>query len=224
MTDIFSAVDGYIEGLFAKEDEALAGAVADMKAAGMPEISVSPVLGKLLFVLAKTARARRILEIGTLGGYSAIWLGRALPKDGRLLSLEIDSHHAAVARKNLARAGLADKVEVREGVALDILPQLIAAGEPPFDFIFIDADKEPYLEYFELALQLSKPGTLIAADNVIRRGAVIDPLRAEIPAVAGVKRFTEALAAHPAVDATIIQTVGVKSHDGLALAVVREGR
>ncbi|MFT4080100.1 O-methyltransferase [Rhodomicrobium sp.] len=224
MTDIFSAVDSYIEGLFAKEDEALSAAVADMKTAQMPEISVSPVLGRLLFVLAKAVRARRILEIGTLGGYSAIWLGRALPEDGRMLSLEIDPRHAAIARGNLARAGLQDKVEVREGVALDILPSLIASGEPPFDFIFIDADKEPYLDYFELSLQLSKAGTMIVADNVIRHGAVIDPTRAEVPAVAGVKRLSDALATHPAVDATIIQTVGVKSHDGLVLAVVRETR
>ncbi|KAI94582.1 methyltransferase [Rhodomicrobium udaipurense JA643] len=224
MTDIFSAVDGYIEGLFAKEDEALAAAVADMKAAGMPGISVSPVLGRLLFVLARAVRARRILEIGTLGGYSAIWLGRALPEDGGMITLEVDPRHAAVARKNLARAGLSEAVEVREGAALDILPRLIDSGEPPFDFIFIDADKEPYLDYFELSLQLSKPGTMIVADNVIRNGAVIDPARAENPAVAGVKRLSDALAAHPAVDATIIQTVGVKSHDGLALAVVREGR
>ncbi|ADP70795.1 O-methyltransferase family 3 [Rhodomicrobium vannielii ATCC 17100] len=224
MTDIFSAVDGYIEGLFAKEDDALAAAVADMEAAAMPGISVSPVLGRLLFVLAKAVRARRILEIGTLGGYSAIWLGRALPEDGRMISLEVDPRHGTVARKNLARAGLSEKVEVHEGAALDILPRLIASDEPPFDFIFIDADKEPYLDYFELSLRLSKPGTMIVADNVIRHGAVIDPARAENPAVAGVKRLSDALAAHPAVDATIIQTVGVKSHDGLALAVVREGR
>ena len=145
-----------------------------MSAAGLPEISVSPVLGKFLYMLAKLAGARRILEIGTLGGYSAIWLGRALPEDGCLLTLEIDPLHARIARRNLARAMLLGTVVVREGPAPDLLAKLVAAGEEAFDLIFIDADKEAYLEYFDFSLKLSRPGTLIVADNVIRYGAVID--------------------------------------------------
>jgi caffeoyl-CoA O-methyltransferase len=221
-TDIFTAVDGYISGLFAREDAALTSALQEMSAAGMPEISVSPVLGKFLHMLAKLAGARRILEIGTLGGYSAIWLGRALPDDGCMLTLEIDPAHARVARRNLARAMLLGTVEVREGPALEILPKLVAAGEEPFDLIFIDADKESYLDYFELALKLSRPGALIAADNVIRYGAVIDPGAGKSDSrVAGIQRFLDALSKHPGVDATIVQSVGVKGHDGVALARVR---
>jgi predicted O-methyltransferase YrrM len=218
--DIFAAVDGYIEGLFAKEDAALTRAVEEMRAAGMPEISLSPVLGKFLYMLAKLVRARRILEIGTLGGYSAIWLGRALPEGGRMLTLEIDPAHAKVARRNLARAMLLGIVEVREGPALEILPKLIEEGEAPFDLIFIDADKEPYPDYFELSLPLSRPGTLIVADNVIRRGDVIDSAAPE-SRVKGVRRLAEILSHHPAVEATIVQNVGIKGHDGMALALVR---
>jgi caffeoyl-CoA O-methyltransferase len=221
-TDIFSAVDGYISGMFAKEDTALACALNEMRAAGLPEISVSPVLGNLLHMLAKLAHARRILEIGTLGGYSAIWLGRALPEDGCLLTLEIDPLHAKIARRNLARAMLLGTVEVREGPALEVLPKLIANGEEPFDLIFIDADKEAYLDYFELSLKLSRPGTLIVADNVIRYGAVIDPDAGQTDSrVAGIQRFLDALAKHPGVEATIMQTVGIKGHDGLALGIVK---
>ncbi|HWJ17462.1 MAG TPA: O-methyltransferase [Geobacterales bacterium] len=221
-TDIFSAVDGYISGLFAKEDTALSAAVQAMSEAGLPEISVSPVLGKFLTMLAKLARARRILEIGTLGGYSTIWLGRALPEDGCLLTLEIDPLHARIARKNLARAMLFGTVEVREGPAQDLLTKLIAAGEEAFDLIFIDADKEAYLEYFDLSLKLSRPGTLIVADNVVRYGAVIDAHAGQSDSrVAGIQRFLDALAKHPGVDATIIQSVGIKGHDGLALAIVK---
>jgi caffeoyl-CoA O-methyltransferase len=217
---IFSAVDGYIERLFAEEDEALKAAQEEMREAGLPEISVSPVLGKFLYILAKLVRARRILEIGTLGGYSAIWLGRALPEDGHMVTLEIDPLHAKVARRNLARAMLLGTVEVREGPALELLPKLIEAGEEPFDLIFIDADKEAYLEYFELALHLSRPGTLILADNMIRSGDVIDPTAPD-SRVAGVKRLSDALAKHGRVEATIIQNVGSKGHDGMALAVVK---
>ncbi len=158
-----------------KRTTRLTRAVEEMREAGLPEISVSPVLGKHLYLLAKLVRARRILEIGTLGGYSAIWLGRALPEDGHMITLEIDPLHAKVARRNLARAKLFGTVEVREGPALELLQKLIDAGEPPFDLIFIDADKEPYLDYFELSLRLSRPGTLIVADNMIRQGEVIDP-------------------------------------------------
>ena len=220
--DIFSAVDRYISGLFAKEDLALTSALQEMSAAGLPDISVSPVLGKFLYMLAKLAGARRILEIGTLGGYSAIWLGRALPEDGCLLTLEIDPLHARIARRNLARAMLLGTVEVREGPALEILPKLIANGEEPFDLIFIDADKELYLEYFELSLKLSRPGTLIVADNVIRYGAVIDPDAGQTNSrVAGIQRFLDALSKHRGVEATIVQNVGVKGHDGMALAIVK---
>ncbi len=221
-TDIFSAVDGYISSLFAREDAALSSAVHDMSAAGLPEISVSPVLGKFLYMLARLAGARRILEIGTLGGYSAIWLGRALPEDGCLLTLEIDPLHARIARRNLARAMLLGTVIVREGPALDLLAKLVAAGEEAFDLIFIDADKEAYLEYFDLSLKLSRPGTLIVADNVIRYGAVIDAHAGQSDSrVAGIQRFLDALAKHEGVDATIIQSVGIKGHDGLALAIVK---
>lgn len=221
-TDIFNAVDGYISGLFAKEDTALSCALQEMSAAGMPEISVSPVLGKLLYMLAKLTRAHRILEIGTLGGYSAIWLGRALPEDGCLLTLEIDPLHAKIARRNLARAMLLGTAEVREGPATELLEKLVAAGEEPFDLIFIDADKEAYLEYFELSLKLSRPGTLIVADNVIRYGAVIDPEAGKSDSrVAGIQRFLDALSKHEGVEATIVQNVGVKGHDGMALAIVK---
>ncbi len=220
--DIFSAVDGYIGGLFANEDEALTAALREMREAGLPEISVSPVLGKFLYLLAKLRGARRILEIGTLGAYSTIWLARALPEDGRLLTLEIDPLHVKVARRNLARAMLLGLAEVREGPAASLLRELIAAGEPPFDMIFIDADKESYTEYFELSLKLSRPGTLIAADNVIRAGRVLDPdAWASDPMVAGVVRFADALAKCPAAEGTIVQWVGTKGHDGVALAIVK---
>ncbi len=220
--DIFSAVDGYIGGSFANEDEALTAALREMREAGLPEISVTPVLGKFLYLLAKLSGARRILEIGTLGAYSTIWLARALPEDGRLLTLEIDPLHVKVARRNLARAMLLGLAEVREGPAASLLRELIAAGEPPFDMIFIDADKESYTEYFELSLKLSRPGTLIAADNVIRAGRVLDPdARASDPMVAGVVRFADALANCPAAEGTIVQWVGTKGHDGVALAIVK---
>jgi predicted O-methyltransferase YrrM len=219
---IFTAVDGYIGGLFAPEDEALQTALEEMRKAGLPDISVSPILGKFLFMLAKLTGARRILEIGTLGGYSAIWLGRALPEDGSMITLEIDPQYAKIARRNLARAKLLGLVEVREGAAADLLAGLAAAGEAPFDLIFIDADKEAYTEYFELALKLSRPGTLIAADNVIRNGAVLDPAAAASdPMVEGVVRFADALAKHARAEATMLQWVGSKGYDGIALAIVK---
>jgi caffeoyl-CoA O-methyltransferase len=222
MDGIFSAVDGYIGSLFAQEDGALKAAQEEMREAGLPQISVSPVLGKFLHILAKLVRARRILEIGTLGGYSAIWLGRALPDDGRMVTIEADPLHAKIARRNLARAMLLGTVEVCEGRALQLLRQFVAEGAEPFDMIFIDADKENYAEYFDLSVKLSRPGTLIAADNVIRAGAVLDPSAADLdPRVAGVVRFSDALSKDPRVDATEIQWVGKKSHDGVALAIVK---
>jgi caffeoyl-CoA O-methyltransferase len=220
--DIFTAVDSYIADLFAQEDEALKAALQDMREAGLPEISIPPSLGKFLQLQARLVGARRILEIGTLGGYSTIWLGRALPEDGQMITLEIDPLHAKVARRNLARAMLLGKVQVLEGSALELLPKLARAGQAPFDMIFIDADKESYTEYLELALKLSRPGTLIAADNVIRAGKVLDPAAAASdPMVAGIVRFTAALAKNPALEATFLQWTGAKGHDGIALAIVK---
>ncbi|MBS1689545.1 MAG: O-methyltransferase, partial [Bacteroidetes bacterium] len=171
-------------------------------------------------VMAILCRANRILELGTLAGYSTIWMARALPDNGKLVTIEVDPHHAAVAKRNIENAGLAEKVDLQLGKALDILPQMIAAGEAPFDMIFIDADKPPYPEYFNYALQLSHPGTLIICDNVIREGQVLDPNSTD-ERVYGVRRLNEMLSKNDKVTATIIQTVGAKEHDGMAIAVVK---
>jgi predicted O-methyltransferase YrrM len=217
--DIWTAVDCYIAEMLVPEDAALKGAVEASKAAGLPEIQVTPNVGKLLHLLARAMGARNILEIGTLGGYSTIWLARALPHDGRLVTLEADPRHAEVARGNVARAGLAGVVELREGKALDTLPQLAAEGRGPFDLVFIDADKPSTPEYFAWALRLSRPGSLIVVDNVVREGAVIDPASGDT-SVQGVRRFYDLLAAEPRVTATAIQTVGSKGYDGFAMALV----
>jgi caffeoyl-CoA O-methyltransferase len=217
---IFESVDHYISDLLAHEDEALIAATNSLKEAGMPAISVSPNQGKLLQILALLCQAKNILELGTLAGYSTIWMARALPKDGRLITLEYDPKHAEVAKKNIERAGLAAQVEIRTGKAIDTLPQLVEEGAGPFDMIFIDADKPPYTEYFQWALRLSRPGTLIVADNVIRDGKVLDENNAE-PAVQGARRFNTMLGANTAVTATIMQMVGVKEYDGMALAIVK---
>ena len=203
-------------------DAALLTALRRSESAGLPAISVSPSQGKLLHLLAKAQGARAILEIGTLGGYSTIWLARALPENGRLITLEADPKHAAVARENIAGAGLSGIVEVRLGRAIDSLPKLAAEGRGPFDLIFIDADKPGYLDYFAWALKLSRRGTLIIADNVIRKGAVIDAASSD-PGVQGMRRFYDAVAAEPRVSATAIQTVGSKGYDGFLLAVVTGG-
>jgi predicted O-methyltransferase YrrM len=218
--DQWSAVDDYITTLFQPADAALEAALRDSDAAGLPAIAVSPPQGRLLNLLARAVGARRILEIGTLGGYSAIWLARALPPGGQLLTLEYSPLHAEVARANLARAGLADRVEVRVGRAAESLAALVAAGAEPFDFIFIDADKMGYVEYLKWSLRLSRPGTLIVADNVVRDGRVLDTGDAD-DNVRGVRQFNEALAAEPRVSATILQTVGSKGYDGLAIAIVK---
>lgn len=215
----WTAVDDYINGLFAPPDPALEAALRATDEAGMPMINVAPNQGKLLHVLARSIGARAILEIGTLAGYSAIWLARALLPGGRLISLEADPRHAAVARANLARAGLADVAEVRVGPALDTLPQLAAEPRGPFDLVFIDADKPNTAAYFAWALRMTRPGSLIIADNVVRDGAVIDAGSRDA-SVQGVRRFNAALAAEPRVSATAIQTVGGKGYDGLAIAVV----
>ncbi|HLZ53158.1 MAG TPA: O-methyltransferase [Verrucomicrobiae bacterium] len=219
--ETWAAVDRYLNDLFEPSDTVLAAALAASTAAGLPSINVSPAQGRLLQLLARIQRARNILEIGTLGGYSAIWLARALPVDGRLITLEFDSKHAEVARANIARAGLGDVVELRVGRALDTLPQLAAEGRGPFDLIFIDADKPSTADYFAWSLRLSRPGSLIVVDNVVRNGAVVDAA-SDDPRVQGMRRFFDALAAEKRVDATVIQTVGSKGYDGFALARVRE--
>jgi Predicted O-methyltransferase len=217
---IFEQVDQYIANLLGHEDEALKAATRSLEEAGMPAISVSPNQGKFLQVLAKLVNAKNILELGTLAGYSTIWMARALPPEGHLISLEYDPKHAEVARKNIERAGLASQVEIRVGKALDILPQLQAEGAGPFDMIFIDADKPPYAEYFQWAVRLARPGALIVADNVIRDGKVMDEAPAD-EMVAGAQRFNNMLGANNDVTATILQMVGMKDHDGMALAVVK---
>ncbi len=218
----WTAVDSYITGLLHAPDPALDAALADSEAAGLPSIAVTPPQGKLLTLLALGVKARNILEIGTLGGYSTICLARALPPGGRLITLEYEPKHAAVARANIARAGLADAVEVRVGRALDTLPELAAEGRGPFDMIFIDADKPGYSEYLAWAVKLSRRGTLIIADNVVRDGEVIDPNSTDVM-VQGIRRFYEALAAESRANATTIQTVGAKGYDGFTIAVVTSG-
>ncbi len=215
----WTAVDRYITDLLVPPDPVLDAALDASAAAGLPTIQVAPNQGKLLWLLARVRAARSILEIGTLGGYSTIWLARALPADGRLVTLEADPKHAEVARANLAAAGLADVVDVRLGPALDTLPQLAAEERDPFDLIFIDADKPSNPQYLAWALALSRLGTLIVVDNVVRAGAVIDA-DSDDPNVAGTRRLFELLAEEPRLSATAIQTVGSKGHDGLALAVV----
>lgn len=219
--ELWADVDHYLVDLVVRPDVVLETALATSRAAGLPAIHVSPAQGKLLMLLARGRGARRILEIGTLGGYSTIWLARALPADGRLITLEADPKHAEVAAGNLARAGLNGRVEIRQGAALDTLPRLLAEGQGPFDFIFIDADKPGYVDYFEWALKLASPGTVIFADNVVRDGNVIDPDH-EDERVRAIRRFHERVAAEPRVEATTMQTVGLKGYDGFTLAVVVE--
>ncbi len=215
----WTAVDRYIRGLLVPEDPILDAALETSRAAELPPINVSPTQGKLLHLLARIQGARRILELGTLGGYSTIWLARALPADGRLITLEANAKHAEVARENIARAGLARLVEVRLGSALDSLKQMIASGCAPFDFIFIDADKSGYPDYLTWTLKLSRPGAMIIADNVVRNAKVLDP-SSDDPDVQGIRRFNELLAAEHRLSATTIQTVGSKGYDGFALAMV----
>jgi predicted O-methyltransferase YrrM len=219
--DTWTAVDEYVSGLLAPPDEALDAAVRAGEAAGLPQIQVSPPQGKLLHLLAKTIEARSILEFGTLAGYSTIWLARALPTDGRLITLEANPKYAEVATASIAAAGLGEVVEVRVGPALDQLPQLEAEGAGPFDLTFIDADKVHTPDYFAWALEHSHPGSLIVADNVIRDGRLAD-LSDDDPAIAAQRRFHEQLAAESRVEATTIQTVGGKGYDGFSLIRVLE--
>jgi predicted O-methyltransferase YrrM len=214
----WTAVDHYITGLFIPPDAALEAALASSAAAGLPAISVSQTQGKLLHLLARLQGARKILEIGTLGGYSTIWLARALPAVGQLISLELDPKHAEVARANLARAGVTN-AEIRLGRAADTLQQLVAEGAGPFDLIFIDADKPGYADYLKWSLKLARRGTLIIADNVVRAGGVADPANTDTN-VQGIRRFNEVVAAEKRVTTTAIQTVGSKGYDGLAFILV----
>lgn len=211
----WTAVDDYLTGLIVRPDAALDSALEASQAGGLPQIAVSAPQGKLLNLLARAMGARRILEIGTLGGYSAIWLARALPPEGRLVSLEYSPQHAEVARANLARAGLAEVAEVRVGRGLDLTPTLTG----PFDFFFIDADKEGYPEYFRACLTLSRPGSVMVFDNVVREGEVLDPASRD-PAVRAVRRLYQEIAAEPRVSATSIQTVGSKGYDGFCMVLV----
>jgi predicted O-methyltransferase YrrM len=220
--ELWSRVDRYITDLFVPPDPVLDAALDASAAAGLPPHNVSPNQGKLLQLLAETQGARNILEIGTLGGYSTLWLARALPAGGRLLTLEVNAKYADVAAMNIRRAGLGEIVELRLGRALDTLAQLAAENHAPFDLIFIDADKSNNAEYLGWALRLSRRGTLIIADNVVRNGAVAGSLGAanDDPSVQGIRRFNERLAAEKRVSATEIQTVGSKGYDGFAIARV----
>jgi predicted O-methyltransferase YrrM len=218
--DLFNRVDRYIDALFVAEDEPLSAALAASRAAGLPDIQISASQGKFLYLLAKMIGARRILELGTLGGYSTIWLARALPDDGLLVTLEYEARHAAVARRNLSHAGLADKVEVVVGPALSTLPGVIERADAPFDLVFIDADKVNYSNYLKLVLGAVRSGSVILADNVIRAGAVLASSSSD-PSAAAARDFNDQIAADDRLEAVILQQVGVKGHDGLAIARVR---
>jgi predicted O-methyltransferase YrrM len=211
----WTAVERYLTEQLVHSDAALEATLAS----GLPPHDVSPLEGKLLYLLARAVGARNVLELGTLAGYSTIWLGRAVPADGRVLTVEADPAHAEAALANLERAKLGDVVELRVAPALEALRKLISERAGPFDLIFVDADKANNAAYLELALELSRPGTLIVADNVVRGGAVADPA-SDDPTVKGVRRFFDLLAAEPRVTATALQTVGGKGYDGLALALV----
>jgi predicted O-methyltransferase YrrM len=219
--ETWSNVDKYFTDLLVPSDPALNAALADTDAAGLPQHNVAPNQGKLLQLLAKICGARTILEIGTLGGYSTIWLARALPTGGRLVTLEANPKHAEVAFANIVRAGLASVVDLRVGKAVDILPRLAAEGIAPFDLIFIDADKPSNPEYLGWSLKLSRPGTVIIGDNVVRNGAVTDSSSTD-PNVQGVRRFLQLISSERRLSATALQTVGSKGYDGFAIAIVQE--
>jgi predicted O-methyltransferase YrrM len=217
--NLWKAVDAYVTDTIVAPDPALEEALAANSAAGLPSIDVSAPQGKMIHLLARMTGARKALEIGALGGYSTIWLARALPDNGRLITLELNPRNAEVARRNVARAGLAAKVEIRTGAALTTLPKIEAEGLGPFDFVFIDADKTNNPAYLEWALRLSRPGTAIVVDNVVRDGDVIDAASRDSDVI-GVRRMFELMAREPRLSATAIQTVGAKGWDGFALAIV----
>jgi len=217
--DRWTQVDNYLSGLLLPGDPVLEAALETSAARGLPAIQVSDLQGRFLWLLARAQGVRSILEIGTLGGYSTIWLARALPAGGRLVTLELDPTHAAVAQENLARAGLADRVEVQVGPALESLDRLATDRCGPFDFVFIDADKVGYPDYFTRTLRLSRRGTVIVVDNVVRDGAVADATSTD-PSVQAVRRLYTMMADEPRVSATVLQTVGVKGYDGFVIALV----
>jgi predicted O-methyltransferase YrrM len=218
----WDAVEDYFNDLLIPSDAILDAATKAIDAAGIANVSVAPHEGKLLWLLARMQGARNILEIGTLGGYSTIWMARAMAPGGRIITLEFNPTHAAIARENIARAGLAEMVEVRVGPALESLPVVAAEGRGPFDLIFIDADKKNNWEYFVWALKLSRRGSVIIVDNVVRDGAVVDASSTD-PDIGGIRRFTEMLAREPRVSALAMQTVGSKGYDGFAIALVTGG-
>jgi predicted O-methyltransferase YrrM len=209
-----AGVDEWLAGALIPPGEGLGDVLEANAAAGLPAIDVSALQGRMLALFVRMCGARRVLEVGTLGGFSTIWMARALPEGGRLVTIEVDPHHAAVAGRNIAAAGLADRVEVRVGPALEVLPGL----EGPFDLVFIDADKPSNADYLAQALRLSRPGTVIVGDNVVRSGSVVDGRDASSE---GARRLVETMGAEPRLEATVIQTVGAKGWDGFALAVVR---
>lgn len=217
--DTWSGVDRYFENLLLEENPALSATLRENEVAGLPAISVSPMHGRLLAILARATGARKILELGTLGGYSTICLASALPPAGRLITVEVDSGYAEIARRNIARTTFSDRIEIRVGRAIETLPELARENAGPFDLIFIDADKESYADYFPWCMKLSRCGTAIVADNVVRKGEVLDPT-SDDPRVQGIQRFIDLVAAEPRIDATAIQTVGSKGYDGFLLALV----
>jgi len=216
---IFEKVDLFIQNILGNEDQSLIDATALIESEGIPNASISPNQGKFLQILAKACNAKHILEIGTLGAYSTIWLANAIPDDGKVISIEFDPKHAAIAKKNIENAGLSNIVDIKLGAALDILPEIEKELSLPFDFIFIDADKPPYAEYFQWAIKLGRPGTIIVADNVVRNGKILDP-DSNDEKVQGVQRLIKMLPEFKEVTATVIQTVGVKEYDGMVLAVI----
>jgi predicted O-methyltransferase YrrM len=217
--ETWTAVDRYFNQAAVGADTALDAAAAAAEAAQLPPVSVTPGYGKLLHLIARAQGAKRILEIGTLAGYSTIWLARAVPPDGRVITLEFNPKHADIARANLARAGLAERVEIRIGPALDSLPALADGREQPFDFVFIDADRPNVATYFDWAVKLAHRGSVIVVDNVVRKGRVLDTSNSD-PEIVGVRRFVEGLASDSRVSATMMQMVSAKGHDGFALALV----
>ncbi len=218
--ELWAQVDDYINSVVIGSDAALDAAAASAVKAQLPPVSVTPAQGKLLHLIARALGAQRILEIGTLAGYSTIWLARALPPGGRLITIEANPTHADIARANIEGARVSDRVDIRVGKALDVLPHIAAERQPPFDFVFIDADRTGLADYFDWAVKLSRPGSVIIVDNVVRKGGVIDSASDNVD-VKGVRRFNERLKTDTRVDVTMIQTVGAKGHDGFAMALVR---